>query len=146
MKQAWRLTGGDKQHHNNDDDSRNETALVNFKGKCHNCKKKSHKLKDRPEKEKGTTGSNEKATTVMSGNYKNVTCGHCKKTGHPEENCWVKHPSKVPEWAKDLRQNKKGETTVTAKTEVLVSVVQSKMDGDPSSLMGRSAEHSLTHG
>ena len=47
MKQAWRLAGCDKQHHNNNDDNGNETALVNFKGKCHSSKKKGHKLKGR---------------------------------------------------------------------------------------------------
>ena len=71
---------------------------------------------------------------AASVNYKNITCGHCKKTGQPEENCQVKNPSKVPEWAKKLQKNKR-EATASAKTEVVVSVVLGRLDGDPTSLM-----------
>jgi hypothetical protein len=72
-----------------------------FAGTCFTCKKKGHKTSQCPQKKTSTAG---KGSTPKS----DTKCGHCGKAGHPEANCWMKHPEKKPDWKKRQEAKKAG--------------------------------------
>ena len=42
----------------------------------------------------------------------NLSCSHCQRYGHDEENCWKLHPELKSEWFKDQQGKKKNEITI----------------------------------
>ena len=58
---------------------------------------------------------------------KNVTCNHCQKKGHKEEECWKKYPDQIPQWVRD-KQKKKAEKakaeSETGGVEVTVAAIE----------------------
>jgi hypothetical protein len=72
-----------------------------FAGTCFTCKKKGHKASQCSQKKTSTAG---KGSTPKS----DTKCGHCGKAGHPEANCWMKHPEKKPDWKKRQEAKKAG--------------------------------------
>jgi hypothetical protein len=93
-----------------------EVSLVQFKGRCFNCKKPGHK-----------------ATECPNCRQEGQTCRECRKKGHTESKCWLKNPSKQPEWYKRQQEEKEkreaaaSQTDGSANIEVLVCSTDEKL-------------------
>jgi hypothetical protein len=53
-------------------------------------------------------GNKENSATVKE---EKLSCKHCKKEGHDDENCWKLHPEKKPKWFKERKGRKKVSAT-----------------------------------
>lgn len=95
-----------KQKNDEEEDAEVSLMASNFKGTCFTCKKQGHKASECP---------NQKTKTAKPDNKTTKACGHCGKKGHNESACWLKNPSKQPEWYKKRMANKanKSETAAT---------------------------------
>ena len=34
-----------------------------------------------------------------------IQCSHCEKMGHSQDDCWTKHPEKLPDWVKNKKKD-----------------------------------------
>ena len=85
----------------------------------------SNGKKKNAEKEIAVVGT-ETAGKKKSG--KNVICNHCHKKGHVEDDCWKKHPEKIPQWVRD-KQAKRAEKEKSASETGNVEVVVASIEG-----------------
>ena len=90
MRKHWRTLSGNKKHQDDDNEGK-EITLMNFGGTCFNCKKKGHRIKDCPDKAKGSSGNSSNTNNNSKSNSKFTgKCLNCGKQGHKAQDCWEK--------------------------------------------------------